>query len=91
MDKKYYFSLRAFACKDILNLDRQYEENNPGIRVLRCNCVTVEGYRVIALLVIGNCREDRILFNALMHGTVNTSLCRISNLSREFSIFQHSE
>ena len=74
MDKKHYFSLRVFACKDILNLDRQYEQNNPGNRVLRFNCVTVEVYCVIALLLIGNCREDRILCNALMHGTVNTSL-----------------
>jgi hypothetical protein len=59
--------------------------------VLSCNCVTVVVYCVIALLLIGNCTEDRILFNALMHGTVNTGLYRISNLRREFSIFQHSD
>ena len=41
--------------------------------------VTVAVYCVIALLLIGNCHEDRILFNALMHGTVNTGLlgCQI--------------
>ena len=33
-------------------------------------------------------RDDKlkwILFNAIMHGTVNTGLYRISNLRREFS------
>ena len=80
MDKKHYFKIQAFVYKDILSLDRQYAENNPGIRVVSCNCVTVALYSVIALLLIGNCREDRILFNALMHGIVNTGLYGISNL-----------
>ena len=57
--------------------------NLSGI-VSGCNCV-------IALLLIGNCSEGRILFNALMHGTVNTGLYRIWNLRWGFSIFQHSE
>ena len=59
--------------------------------MISCDCVTVAVYCVIALLLIGNCPEDRILFNALMHGTVNTGLYRISNLGWEFSFFQHSE
>jgi len=80
LDKKHYLNIHAFVYKDILILDRQYAENNPGIIVLSCNCVTVAVYCVIALLLIGNCTEDRILFNALMHGTVNTGLYRISNL-----------
>ena len=80
MDKKHYFNLQGFVYKDILSTDRQYAENNPGNRVLGCNCVRVAVYCVIDLLLIGNCPEDRILFNALMHGTVNTSLYRISNL-----------
>jgi len=56
------------------------QKNNVGIRVLSCNCVTVAVYCVNALLLIGNCHEDSILFNALMHGTVNTGLYRISNI-----------
>ena len=62
-----------------------------GIRVLSCNCVTIAVYCVIDLLLIGNCHEDRIVFNALMQGTVNTGLYRISNLRWEFIIFQHSK
>jgi len=52
------------------------------IRGLECYIVTVRVavYCVIALLLTGNCPEDRMLFNALMHGTVNTGLYRISNL-----------
>jgi len=80
LDKKHYLNMHAFVYKDILILDRQYAENNPGIIVLSCICVTVAVYCVIALLLIGNCTEDGILFNALMHGTVNTGLYRISNL-----------
>lgn len=80
LDKKHYFNIQAFVCKDILNLARQYAGNNLGIRVLSCNCVRVAVYCVIALLLIGNCPEDRILFNALMHGTFNTGLYRISNI-----------
>ena len=68
--KKHYFNIRAFVYKDILSLDRQYAETNPEIRVPSCNCITVAVYCVIGLLLIGNCPEDRILFNALMHGTV---------------------
>ena len=56
-----------------------------------CNCVTVAVYCVIALFLTANYRADKILFNALMHDTVNTGLYRISNLRQEFSIFQHSE
>jgi len=59
--------------------------------VIICNCVTVAVYCVIALLLIGNCHEDRILFNAIMHGTVNTGHYQISNLRWKFSNFQHSE
>jgi len=65
---------------DILSVDRQYAENNPGIRVISCNCVRVAVYCVIALLLVGNCPEDMILFNAVMHGTVNIGLYRTSNL-----------
>ena len=74
LDKKYYFNIQAYVYKDILSLDRQYAENNPVIRVLSCKYVRVTIYCVIALLLIGNCPEDRILFNALMHGTVNIGL-----------------
>ena len=80
LDMKHYVNIQAFVYKNILSLDREYAENNPGIRVLNCNCVTVAVYCVIALLPIGYCREDRILFNALMHGTVNTGLYGNSNL-----------
>jgi len=80
LDKKHYFNIKAFVYKDILSLDRQYAENNLVIRVLSCNCVRVAVFCVIALLLIGNCPEDGILSNALMHGTVNTGLYRISNL-----------
>ena len=66
--------------KDILSTDRQYAENNAGIRVISYNCVRVAIYCVIALLLVGNCLEDRILFNAVMHCTVNTGLYRTSNL-----------
>ena len=62
LDKKHYFDIQAFVYKDILSLDRQYAENNPVIIVLSCNCVRVAVYCVIALLLIGNCPEDRILF-----------------------------
>jgi len=51
LDKKYYFNIRAFVYKVILSLLRQYAENNPGIRVPSCNCVTVAVYCVIALLL----------------------------------------
>jgi len=78
--KKHYFNIQAFVYKDIWSLDGQYAESDPGIRVLYCNCVRVAVYCVIALLLTGNCPEDRMLFNALMHGTVNTGLYRISNL-----------
>ena len=77
---KHYINIQAFFYKDIFSLDRQYAEIYLGIIVLNCNCVTVAVYCVIALLLIGNCRENSILFNALMHGTINTSLYRISNL-----------
>ena len=80
LDMKHYINVQAFDYKNILSLDSQYAENSPGIRVLNCNCVIVAVYCVIALLLIGNCTEDRILFNALMHGTVNTGLYGISNL-----------
>jgi len=59
--------------------------------VISCNCVRVAVYCVIALLLVANCPEDRILLNAVMHVTVNTSLYRTSNLRWEFSIFHHSE
>jgi hypothetical protein len=90
-DKKHYFNLQAFVYKYILSLDRQYAENNPGITVKSWNCVRVAVYCVVALLLIGNCPEDRILSKALMHGTFNRGLYRTSNLRLEFSIFQHSE
>jgi len=77
LDKKHYFDIKAFVYKHILSLDRQYAENNPGIGVISCNCVTVAVYCVIALLLMANCPEDRILLNALMHVTDNTSLQRI--------------
>jgi hypothetical protein len=64
LDVKHYFTVQAFVYKDILSLDRQYAEIYLGIIVLNCNCVTVAVYCVIALLLIGNCTEDRILFNA---------------------------
>jgi hypothetical protein len=80
LDKKHYFNIKAFVYKDILSLDRQYAENNPVIIVRSCNCVRVAVYCVIALLLIGNCPEDRILSNAQTHGTVNTNIYRISNL-----------
>ena len=81
LDKKLCFNLQRFVYNDILSVDRQYTENNPGIRVISCNCVVrVAVCCVIALLLIGNCPEDRVLFNALMHGTVNTGLYRTSNL-----------
>jgi len=41
LDKKHYFNLQAFIYKDILSLDRQYAENNPGIKMISCNCVRV--------------------------------------------------
>jgi hypothetical protein len=74
LDKKHYINIGAFVYKDVFSLDGHYTENNPGIRMLSCNCVTVAVYCVIALLLIGNCPEDRILFNALMHDSVNTGL-----------------
>jgi hypothetical protein len=43
LDKKHYFNTQAFVYKDILSLDRQYAKNNPGIRVVSCNCVRVTG------------------------------------------------
>ena len=78
-DKKHYFNLQAFVYKYILSLDRQYAENNPGITVKSCNCVRVAVYCVVALLLIGNFPEDRILSKALMHGTFNRGLYRTSN------------
>ena len=80
LDKKHYFNLQGFVYNDILSVERQYAENNPGIRVISCNCVRVAVYCVIALLLLGNCPEDRILFNAVMHGSVKTGLSRTSNL-----------
>jgi hypothetical protein len=74
LDKKNYFNIQAFFYKVILSVGRQYEENNPGIRVISCNCVRVAVYCVIALLLVGNCPEDGILCNALMHGTFKKSL-----------------
>jgi len=41
LDKKYYLNIQGFVYKDILSVDRQYAQNNPGIRVLSCNCVRV--------------------------------------------------
>jgi hypothetical protein len=80
LNKKYYFNIKAFFYKNILGLDGQYAKNNSVIRVISCNSVGVAIYCVIALLLNGNCPEDGILSNALMHGTVNTGLYRISNL-----------
>ena len=74
LNKKYYFNIKAFVYKDILSLDGQYAENNPAISVISCNCVGVAVYCVIALLLFGNCPEDRILFSALVHVTVNRGL-----------------
>ena len=31
-DKKHYFNLQGFVYNDILSVDRQYAENNPGIK-----------------------------------------------------------
>ena len=36
LGKKNYFNIQAFVYKDILSLDRQYAENNLGIRVIGC-------------------------------------------------------
>jgi hypothetical protein len=80
LDKKHYFNFQGFVYNDILCVKRQYAENNPGIRVISCNCVIAAVYCVVALLLFGNCPEDRILFNAEMHVTVNTGLYRTSNL-----------
>jgi len=41
LDNKHYFKVHPFVYRDILSLARQYAENNPGIRVISCNCVTV--------------------------------------------------
>jgi hypothetical protein len=41
LDTKHYFNIQAFVYKDILSLDRQNAENNPGIRVVICNCYGV--------------------------------------------------
>jgi len=41
LDKKHYFKVHPFVYRDILSLARQYAENNPGIRVISCNSVTV--------------------------------------------------
>ena len=41
LDKKYYLNIQGFVYKDILSVDRQNAQNNPGIRVLSCNCVRV--------------------------------------------------
>ena len=41
LDKKHYFKVRPFVYRVILRLDRHYTENNPGIRVISCNSVTV--------------------------------------------------
>jgi len=80
LDKKHYFKLQGFVYNDILSVDGQYAENNPWIRVISFKCVRVAVYCKIALLLFGNCPEDRILFNAVMHGTVNIGLIRTSNL-----------
>ena len=73
LEKRHYFNIKAFVYKDILSVDRQYAENNPVIRVISFNCFRVTVYCEIALLLIGNCPEDRILSNALMHVTVDTA------------------
>jgi len=41
LDKKHYFKVQPFVYRDILSLARQYAENNPEVRVISCNCVTV--------------------------------------------------
>ena len=41
LDKKHYFKVQPFVYRDIFSLDRHYAENNPGIRVISCNCVRV--------------------------------------------------
>ena len=41
LDNKHYFKVHPFVYRDILSLARQYAENNPGIRVISCNCVRV--------------------------------------------------
>jgi len=41
LDTKHYFKVQPFVYRDILSLAREYAENNPGIRVISCNCVTV--------------------------------------------------
>jgi len=41
LDKKHYFKVQPFVYRDILSLARQFAENNLGIRVISCNCVTV--------------------------------------------------
>ena len=48
--------------------------------MINFNSVRVAVSCVNALLLIGNCPEDRNLFNALMHVTVNKGLYSISNL-----------
>jgi hypothetical protein len=34
LDKKHFFNLQGFVYNDILRVDRQYAENNPGISVI---------------------------------------------------------
>jgi len=41
LDKKHYFKVQPFAYREILSLARQYAENNPEVRVISCNSVTV--------------------------------------------------
>jgi len=37
VEKKYYFNLHEFIYKGPLSLERQYAENNSGIRVIGPN------------------------------------------------------
>ena len=77
LEKRHYFNIKVFVYKVILSVDRQNTENNPVISVISFNCFRVTVYCEIALLLIGNCPEDRILSNALTHVTVDTGLYRI--------------
>ena len=54
--------------------------------MISCNCVKVAVYCVIALLLVGNFPEDRILSKALMHDTVNTIFTRLQ-IFGESSLF----
>jgi hypothetical protein len=66
LDKNHFFKLQAYVYTDVLILERQDAKHNLGV-IVAFPCI-------IALLLIGNCPEDRILFNELMHVTVNTGL-----------------